>query len=427
MSFRQEVAPILVQKCLACHGPDKTKGNFRLDTYEWLAKGGASKEPVFVPGPPAGGKLLQLLETKDPDDRMPQKDDPLPPAQIHLIERWVGEGAKFDGPDPKAPLIAIIPRLPYPPPPARYSRPVPVTALAFSPDGETLAASGYHEITLWNPADGHLLGRITNIAERPQSLAFSPDGTRLAMAGGSPGKSGEARVVDPATGSTLHVLNPATDLALAVAFSPDGTQLAVGGTDNAIRLFNVADGTQRLLIEQHADWVTDVAFSPDGAQLVSASRDKSARVFDVKTGSMSAAYLDHADFVLAAVFAMDGKSVYSAGRDRKVHHWSLPEAKKEGQLNGFGDEVYRLVVTPLGVLSACADGKVRLHANGRKDVTRTFEGLTDRAYTVVFDAKHQRVAAGDHGGAITVWNANDGSIITKFIAAPGYHSGQATK
>ena len=36
VSFTNDIAPILVQKCLTCHGAEKNKGGFRLDTYDSL-------------------------------------------------------------------------------------------------------------------------------------------------------------------------------------------------------------------------------------------------------------------------------------------------------------------------------------------------------------------------------------------------------
>src|SRR5881296_2703805 len=52
VSFRRDIAPIVVRKCVTCHGPEKTKGGYRLDTFERLMKGGESKSPAVVAGKP---------------------------------------------------------------------------------------------------------------------------------------------------------------------------------------------------------------------------------------------------------------------------------------------------------------------------------------------------------------------------------------
>src|SRR6185437_4822954 len=146
--FSKDIAPILAKKCVACHGPEKSKGHFRLDTFDFLMKGGESKSASVVPGQPEQSELFRRLTAKDEDDRMPQKEGPLPSEQISLIESWIMEGAKFDGADAKAPLVTLIPKEPHPDPPEAYRRPVPVMALAFSRSGNELAVGGYHEITI---------------------------------------------------------------------------------------------------------------------------------------------------------------------------------------------------------------------------------------------------------------------------------------
>src|SRR6266480_2952229 len=143
VSFSKGIAPILAKKCVACHGPEKSKGHFRLDSFDWLMKAGESKSAPVVPGQPEQSELVRRLTATDEDDRMPQKDDPLPAEQIALIEGWIKDGATFDGTDPKAPLVTLIPKAPHPDPPPAYRHPVAVTALAFNPEGNELAAGGY--------------------------------------------------------------------------------------------------------------------------------------------------------------------------------------------------------------------------------------------------------------------------------------------
>ena len=186
---------------------------------------------------------------------MPQKDEALPAKQIALIEKWIRAGARFDGPDPKAKLATLVPTVNQATAPNKYSRPVPISALAFRPDGKELAASGYYEVTIWDPATGKLLRRLQPAPERVQALAYSPDGSQLAVAGGSPGQSGEVKIFGLSKKTTTKSFGKFRDVALALDFSPDGKRLAVGGADNSIRIYNTASGKQELLIEQHADCV----------------------------------------------------------------------------------------------------------------------------------------------------------------------------
>jgi WD40 repeat protein len=423
-SFSKDIAPVLAAKCVTCHGPEKAKSGYRLDSFAALMKPGDSKEPPVSAGTPEKSQLFQLITAKDPDDRMPQKDEPLPAKQIALIERWIKEGAKFDGADPKQPLASLVAAGPQPGPPAVYARPVPVLAIAFSPDGQELAAAGYHEITLWNPTSGELLRRLTNVAQQTQALAFSPDGSLLATASGTPGKLGEVKLFNPAKGSLLKTLVGAADLMLAVSFSPDGKRLAVSGADNTIRIFEVASGTPQLLIEQHADWVMGLAFSPDGSTLASASRDKTARLFDATTGELEQTYTGHNAAVFSVAFSADGKRVFSASRDKEIHVWETKDAKKITEIGGFKGDVMRVLVNDDAIFRASTDRVVRQHSFAEKkaELTRTFSGHADVIYGLALHEATHRLATSGYDGDVRVWNIDDGKLLTSFMAAPGYQS-----
>ncbi|HEV8292706.1 MAG TPA: c-type cytochrome domain-containing protein, partial [Tepidisphaeraceae bacterium] len=231
VSFKNEVAPILVERCQTCHNPEKNKGGYRLDSFETMMKAGESKKAPIVVGRAEESHLFQLITTPDEDDRMPAKGERLTAGQISIIERWIKEGAKFDGTDQSALLVSLVPAKGHPQAPERYPRPVPIMALAFGPDGKELAVGGYHEVTIWDPSNGQLRGRIGNIAQRTQRLAYSPDGTILAAASGTPGKVGEVKLLDPANRTIVADLDRVGDMLFALAFSGDGARLACGGAD----------------------------------------------------------------------------------------------------------------------------------------------------------------------------------------------------
>lgn len=418
VSFTKDIAPILAKKCVTCHGPEKAKGNYQLHNFDTLLKPGASKSASVTPGQPTKSEFFRLLVTTDADDRMPQKDDPLPKAQIALIEKWIQQGAKFDGPDTKAHLASLIPRVPHPNPPASYARAVPVAALAFSPDGKQLAASGYHEVTLWEPATGKLLRRVKNLPQRIQALAWHPSGQWLAVGGGSPGQSGEVALVDIAKGEVAKILTSTIDTVMALAFDREGARLAAGGADNAIRIFSVPEGKELRLLQQHADWVLGLAFSPDGKHLASASRDRTARVFNLDTGDLEASYMGHEAPVSGVAFTEDGKTVYSCGRDKGVHYWAAKDAKKGGKLSGAEGELFRVLLAGDQVFSCGADAQVRQHKLDDRSLVRALAGHGDRVYALAAHAPGKWLASGAHNGEVRVWNWEDGKTVASFIAAP---------
>ncbi len=419
VSFSRDVAPVLVKQCQTCHGPEKSKGKFRLDTFARLMSGGKSKEPSITPGSPDKSQVYKLITSHDEDERMPQKADALPAATIEMIRTWIEQGAKFDGTDATASLSAVIGDPGNPKPPEVYSRPVPITALAFSPDGKILAASGYHEITLWDPSDGKLLGRLQNVARRTQDLAWSPDGHWLAAASGTPGLVGELRLFDMAGDRSSKVLERISDMVCAVRFSPDGTRLAAGGADNAVHIYDVASGKQELRIEQNADWVTDVAFSPDGSKIACASRDKSCRIFDAKTGAPETAFLDSEEMVYAIAWSEDGKRLFSAGRELNIRNWNASDAKAGSPITGIQGDVFRLLCNGDTLFAACGDGVVRAYSIKNRSLIRSYSRLPDWTYSLAIDSKNRRIAAGCFSGQVRVWDADDEKELLTFVAAPG--------
>ncbi|MBM3834995.1 MAG: hypothetical protein FJ403_17320 [Verrucomicrobia bacterium] len=427
VSFTNDIAPVLIKKCLTCHGPEKAKGGYQLHTFELMLKAGDSESSPITAGEPDESELQRRLTTADPDDRMPQKDDTLPAAQIALFARWIKEGARFDGNDPKAPLVSLVPRASHPEPPASYRFPMPVTAVAFNLDAQELAVGGYHEITIWSPTEGKLLRRIKNVAQRTQALAYQPKGSLLAAVGGAPGEAGEAALFDPVSGSLVKLLGTMSDVMLAACFSPDGSRLAAGGGDNSIHIFDIATGKEQLLIQQHADWVMALAFDGDGTHIASASRDRTARIYNSKTGELETTYNDHNTAVFGVALGSDGKRAYSAGRDRKIHLWEAKDGKKSGEIGGFDDDVVRLFFKKDNLFSCSTDKLIRQHAMPDRKLVRTYSGHKDWVHALDYHPGANRLASGSHDGEVRIWNTEDGTLLKTFVAAPGYVTAQNSK
>jgi WD40 repeat protein len=417
ISFTRDIAPIFVAKCLACHNAEKAKGNYRLQSFDSLLKAGSSKDVPIVAGKPSESKLFQLITATNEEDRMPQKDEPLARTQIAAIQKWIEQGAVFDG--DRSVALAVLSPPQHPAAPRAYPVQIPITALAFDLSGERLAASGYHEITVWNARSGELAQRIGNVAERTFDLAFSPDGHWLASASGTPGKIGEVKLFNATNGRLARVLVTIADAELCLAFSPDGKKMAAGGADNVIRLWDMENEKPPLTIEQHADWVLALAFSPDGARLASGSRDKSARIFDTVTGELDETYTGHNDFVTAVGWP-DAKSVMSACRTRTAHRWNLKDMKKSAEFSGWDAEPSRMLISETNLFSTSLDGRVRQHNLETRELVRTLEPHRDAVYSLALHTASKRLASGSHDGEVRLWNMETGQLLLKFLAAPGY-------
>jgi uncharacterized membrane protein/mono/diheme cytochrome c family protein len=97
MVYEQIVNPILQSRCVQCHNAEKSKGDLRMDTPDYLKKGGGDG-PIFVAGKGADSEMIKrcLLDEAD-EHHMPPKGKPqLTPEQVTLLSWWIDEGAAFD-------------------------------------------------------------------------------------------------------------------------------------------------------------------------------------------------------------------------------------------------------------------------------------------------------------------------------------------
>lgn len=429
VSFRNDVAPILLRRCLSCHGPRRQEGEYEVTNYDMILD-------AVTPGNARRSSLYRLLIRKDLRRRMPKDKDPLPDQEIETIRLWVEEGARLDAGDPKAPIRKIVPRPRHRAPPPRYDLPLPVTAMAFSPDGKALATSGYHEVQIWDVESGKILRRIDNIAERTYGLEFHPSGRLLAVACGTPAEYGEVLLVDPATGDIVKQLATLADVAFGVTFSPDGSRLATTAADASIRIFAVNDGPgaveELFLPDHHSDWVLNVAWNSDGSRLVSASRDKTAKTFDGKTGEVQSTYVGHQKPVYGVAFSSDGSLVYTAGADNKIHYWksapSLDTAMSEKgadpkivhSIGGYSKPIYGLTFGNDFLFSFAADRQVKLHRASDRALLRSFAGHRERVYAMAYHVESKRLATGDFAGEVKIWNVDNSKAFQSFFAAPGF-------
>jgi hypothetical protein len=83
-----EPQKILLERCVACHGPDVQKGDLRLDRPLSAAR-------VLAPGDPEDSELYRRLVSDDPDERMPKGKPALPPEELEILRRWIAAGAQW--------------------------------------------------------------------------------------------------------------------------------------------------------------------------------------------------------------------------------------------------------------------------------------------------------------------------------------------
>jgi mono/diheme cytochrome c family protein len=97
MSFRDDVMPIFVGRCVACHQPNgegTAKSGLDLTSYAGVMKG-TKFGPMVIPGDPDSSNLMRLLDWRvSPEIRMPHGKKQLSTCDRDAIRAWILEGAK---------------------------------------------------------------------------------------------------------------------------------------------------------------------------------------------------------------------------------------------------------------------------------------------------------------------------------------------
>jgi WD40 repeat protein len=156
-----------------------------------------------------------------------------------------------------------------------------VRSVAFSPYARTLAtASNDQTVRLWEPETGRALQMARGSAPLV-ALAFAPDGATLATAD----DTGLVTIRDATKLSVQLTIRGSSDKLLNLAFAPDGRSLATCGVSGVIRVWDTLTGLELLTLNGHKTQVNGVAFAPDGSTLVACSHDGSVKLWQGKLTS----------------------------------------------------------------------------------------------------------------------------------------------
>lgn len=156
------------------------------------------------------------------------------------------------------------------------------------------------------------------------AVAYSPDGQTLASSGSS---DGTIQLWNVKSGKHIKTLKGHTEMVPTLAFSPDGNTLVSGSDDDTLRIWDTNTGRMLRKLSGHSNDVKSAVFSGDGKMLASGSKDASVRLWDVGTGRFLPTLRGHSWGVEAVAFSPDAKTVVS-GEGSTIIFWNWKKLEK---------------------------------------------------------------------------------------------------
>jgi mono/diheme cytochrome c family protein/sugar lactone lactonase YvrE len=330
VDFDARIAPLFQEHCVDCHAADDPDGEFALDTFAALMKGGKGGKAI-VAGNAQESLLVKFLEGRSGVEGKnqfmpPGKKEHLKPEEIAIIRQWIDGGALPPAtPAKPADVLSKLPKIAVKP-----GMKNAIQTLAYSPKAKLVAAGMFGSVHLLNPQTREVVRKLDGVAGKVNALAFSADGTQLFAAAGDAGINGVAYQWKVADGTLVRKFEGHTDAIYGLTLSPDGQTLATGSYDQKIKLWSIASGAETITLAGHNGAVFGLSFRPDGKVLASASADRTVKLWEMPTGKRLDTFSQPLKEQTVVSFSPDGKTVAAGGVDNRIRIWSVSARALEG-------------------------------------------------------------------------------------------------
>jgi WD40 repeat protein len=201
-----------------------------------------------------------------------------------------------------------------------------VTAVAFSPNNQTMLTAAGNLVQFWDLVSGELVGKLFKHESPVLTAAFSPDGKTIVTGC----EDGRGYIWDAKTGNLLTQIQHRNKI-YAVAFSPDGTMILTSSSDKTARLWNAVTGAQIGESLEHPDAVLSVVFGPGGKNIVTGYVG-GAQLWERNADKWehAGAPFDHAAGIFSVACCPDGRMILTGGTDRTARLWDALTKKQIG-------------------------------------------------------------------------------------------------
>jgi RNA polymerase sigma factor (sigma-70 family) len=359
-------------------------------------------QPPQPPEKPGGDAVSPAVATK-PSPSLDQQDDPLPAgARARLGTMRLRHGHA-------------------------------VQTVAFAPDGKSFVSTGGdHLARRWEVPTGREIATYGQQIDRDKpyemtrwmhAVAFAPDGKTLATGDHAEGwQVHTIRIWDAAAAKQLRTLEGHTNGVLCLAYSPDGKTLASCSVDETVRLWDPDKGTELRTLAGHTGRVNWVAWSRDGKRLASAGADGTVRLWDADKGTELRSITAHEGGAQAVSFSPDGKRLVTGGADKTIRLW---DADKGTELRKLAreKEIRIVAFSHDGRLVACGGAiDLLLWDPDSGQEVRKVKGSTNEVRSVAFSPDDKQIAAAPaYSDTVLLWETATG----KRLADPPGHEGYA--